>query len=301
MINIYNFINCIVQSGKIQNFIISDKSTNIDNLRKFHNFIKSQLIIQASKQTNSNYLLDIACGRGGDIQKWLKLNLSYVLAFDSHKESIYSSQKKNDLYDGAIARFQNVKKNYKSKTPFINFQCLDILDPNILIKLNNLDNNKLYDIVSCQFAAHYFCENDVILNDVLSIVSQKLKKGGLLIGTATDGDLIYNILNNGNVNIPLLTLLKRQDNNYLFYIQTDNTKTLTRQNYFELQGVSSEFYLFKENLEKIALKNNLELVEYKSFYQWYKEYTSYNKNLNKMSLYEMIISFLNFSFIFKKI
>ena len=306
MKSIENFIYCIIKYGKIQNFYIPNQPIKIENMRKFHNFIKLQLILDASNATNANNLLDIACGRGGDLQKWLntKLHLRYILAFDSHKESIYSSLRKGNTFDGAIARFLNVKQHYKTRLPFINFQNLDILDPNILNKINQIDSNKQYDIVSCQFAFHYFCRNDTILNNVLSVISKKLRKGGLFIGTATDGDLVHNILNYGNVNIPLLTLIKEQKNNYLFYIQTDKNEVLTRQNYFQIQGVSSEFYLFKEKFKQIALQNNLELVEYKSFYEWYlqdRQGRQGRQGRTELSIYEMVISFLNFSFIFKKI
>ena len=302
MIEIDKFINCIISLGKIHNFIIKDKILQIENLRKFHNFIKLNLILDACKITNGKNLLDIACGRGGDLQKWInnKNNLQYILAFDSHKESIFSSIKKGDTFDGAIARFQNIKQSFRGKMPYIIFKNLSILDNNILEKLNTIDSNKKYDVISCQFALHYFCENDNKLNNVLNIISIKLKKDGLFIGTATDGDLINKILNNGNVNIPLLSLLKKDFNNYLFYIQTEKSKVLTRQNYFELQGVSSEFYLFKEKLKILALQNNLQLIEYKSFYEWYQIYKK-NKSFNKLTIYEMVISFLNFSFIFKKL
>jgi mRNA (guanine-N7-)-methyltransferase len=302
MIEIDKFINCIISLGKIKNFIIENKTLQIENLRKFHNFIKFNIILDSCKRTNAKNLLDIACGRGGDLQKWInnKNNLQYILAFDSHKESIFSSLRKGDTFDGAIARFQNVKQSFRGKIPYIVFKNLSILDNNILEKLNSIDSNKKYDIVSCQFALHYFCENDNILNNVLSIISIKLRKGGLFIGTATDGDLIYKILNNGNVNIPLLSLIKRDFNNYLFYIQTEKSKVMTTQNYFELQGVSSEFYLFKEKLKNIALKNNLQLIEYKSFYEWYQIYKK-TQSFYTLTIYEMVISFLNFSFIFKKI
>ena len=301
MIEIDKFINCIISLGKIHNFIIQKKSLQIENLRKFHNFIKFNIILDACKRTNAKNLLDIACGRGGDLQKWINNNnLQYILAFDSHKESIFSSIKKGDNFDGAIARFQNIKQSFRGKMPYIVFKNLSILDNKILEKLNSIDSNKKYDVVSCQFALHYFCENNNILNNVLSVISTKLKKDGLFIGTATDGDLINKILNNGNVNIPLLSLLKKDFNNYLFYIQTEKSKVLTRQNYFELQGVSSEFYLFKENLKNIALHNNLQLIQLKSFYEWYQIYKK-TKGFQELTIYEMVISFLNFSFMFKKI
>jgi mRNA (guanine-N7-)-methyltransferase len=302
MIDIEKFIFCLIKLSKIHNFKISNKINDIENLRKFHNNIKNNLIINSCLETNATSLLDIACGRGGDLQKWInnKLNLKYILAFDSHKESIFSSIKKGDSFDGAIARFLNIKNYYKGKLPFINFKYLNILDSNILNQINKIDSNKHYDVISCQFALHYFSQNDQTLNNVLNIISKKLSKNGLFIGTATDGDLINNILSKGNVNIPLLTLIKQLNNNYLFYIQTDKTKNLTRQNYFELQGVSSEFFLFKEKLKILCENNNLELVNYTSFYEYYLNYKKLKPDL-QMSIYQMIISFLNFSFVFRKI
>lgn len=312
-------INCILEIGKIQNFILNintDKNglnSGIINLRKFHNLIKNELIIHNAINTKSKSLLDIACGRGGDIHKWIQAKLNYIFAFDNHSESIYNEITKGSSFDGAIGRFKQIKATYKGKMPYMKFQHIDILSKDALLKINKSDSSKIYDIVSCQFAFHYFCKDISSMEHVLSIISNKLKKGGLFIGTATDGDLIYNILEQGDVNIPLLTLLKnsKEETNYYFYItETNNTLSNSniRKNYFEIQGVSSEFYLFKQKFKEIAIKYNLELIEYKSFYDWYllltdkiKPGQTGYKELQQMSIYEFIISFLNFSFIFKKI
>lgn len=306
-------IDCILKLGKIQNFIININNNNkyqkegIKHLRKFHNLIKTRLIVDNCKKIKAESLLDVACGRGGDIHKWIQAKLKFILAFDNHKESIFSDTKKKDDFDGAIARFKQIMASSRTKLPFTKFYYLDILKPDILEKINNLDSNKLYDVVSCQFAFHYFTKDNDMINNVLSTISSKLKQGGIFIGTATDGDIIYNILQNGDVSIPLLTLLKNKDikNSYLFYIteETEKIKNIEiTKNYFEIQGVSSEFYLFKEQFKKIAEKHNLELIEFKSFYEWYTELSSEkNIDLENMTIYEFVISFLNFSFIFKKI
>tara|TARA_E500000178_G_C17018749_1_gene754293 strand:+ start:279 stop:1175 length:897 start_codon:yes stop_codon:yes gene_type:complete len=297
MIHIDKFIYCIIKLGKIHNFYIkSYKTTNIDKLRKFHNYIKYQLIIDSCLKTNAISLLDIACGRGGDLQKWLdkQLKLKYILAMDNHRESIYNSIKNGNSFDGAIARFNNLKYYY-NKTPFIKFIYADILDDDIKSKLNKIDSNKLYDVISCQFALHYFCEDDIKLNNVLKLISSKLNKDGLFIGTATDGDLIKKILDNGPVDIPLLNLTKKNLTNYLFYINTNKNTSNKTQNYFQIKGISSEYYLFKKKLNDLALNNNLKLIKYESFYDWYQKYDK-----NYLTLYEMLISFLNFSFIFQK-
>ena len=296
---ISQFINCIINLSKIHNFILTNyvdgtTPTSINNLRKFHNLIKKDLILKAVSDTKAECLLDIACGRGGDIHKWMMARLKCVYAFDSHHESV----------NEAISRFNEIKKNNRGKIPFITFKTLNSLNRDIIEMVNKFDNKKVYDIVSCQFALHYFSENDDTLRNTLRLVSKKLKKGGLFIGTASDGDLIKQNLSVGNVNIPLLNLSKtNKDNNYLFYINENQSQSTI--NYFELQGVSSEYYLLKNKIKTIAEEEEigLELVQFKSFYDWYNEIIV-NSKVNKtiqLSPYEMIISFLNFSFIFRKI
>lgn len=280
MSNKSKYIECILNTGQINNFIINNENyDNIDNLRKFHNYIKKQIIITNSREIKAEKLLDIASGRGGDIHKWRDSRLKYVFGFDSHKDSVNIS----------IKRLKELIKN-KIKLPFIKFYNLNILESNILNTINKIDKYTLYDIVSCQFAFHYFTTNDNTLNHVLNVISNKLIPGGRFIGTATDGDKIKNILNKGNVDIPLLTLHNVDNNSYIFNIKT---KDNIRKTYFELQGESLEYFLFKDKLKTIGLKNNLKLLEFKPFYEWYNE--SFNLNT-----YEMIISFLNFSFIFEK-
>ena len=64
---------------------------SLEGLRKFHNWIKSQLIFEAQRKTKGDCLLDIAVGRGGDIMKWNKAKLKYVTGFDIDSKSIYEN------------------------------------------------------------------------------------------------------------------------------------------------------------------------------------------------------------------
>ena len=66
------------------------------NVRKFHNNVKRSLIKEhmKKKQTQSNRLLDLACGRGGDIHKWISCGVSDVLAVDGDYGSIEEAQKR---------------------------------------------------------------------------------------------------------------------------------------------------------------------------------------------------------------
>ena len=57
----------------------------INNMRTFHNLIKRQLYLKYSQPSN---LLDLACGKGGDIQKWLQCEFKFIMAIDSNENSI---------------------------------------------------------------------------------------------------------------------------------------------------------------------------------------------------------------------
>jgi len=301
-------INCILQTGKIQNFYLPDYKGDytIINLRSFHNLIKKRIYLQNASLNKYCSLLDLASGKGGDIQKWLLLkNYTYILALDINSESIKATINKNG-YEGAIARWINIKKTLE-KPPYIRFEIMNLNNLNALESINKIDNNKLYDTISCQFALHYFAENTATLNNIFTLVSSKLKPGGKFIGTATNGDLIKNILDINNVNIPLLSLLKDNSNPncYLFYIN-DQTHDESRKSYFKIEGVSKEYYLLKKNIELIISQPhiNLKLDEFKSFYEWYNDPIIIQKlkayKNFPLSPYEMIISFLNFSFVFTK-
>ena len=62
----------------------SSRGGELDPLRDLHNFIKSKLIEYAGSQDNKNIMImDTSIGRGGDIQKYLKIkNVSFIFGLD---------------------------------------------------------------------------------------------------------------------------------------------------------------------------------------------------------------------------
>ena len=177
---------------------------SLEGLRKFHNWVKMQLIVDAKKKTDGNVLLDIAVGRGGDIMKWANAKLKFVTGFDIDKKSIYEK----NSFDGAIKRYYSVK--HLPNVPKCYFWNISAIDPFALNILNNKDNNKKYDIVSCQFSFHYFV-NDIDIT--LNLISKKLKTNGYLIGTSADGDVIASILtiNNGTFDNDTIQIKTAED------------------------------------------------------------------------------------------
>jgi mRNA (guanine-N7-)-methyltransferase len=249
-----------------------------ENLRKFHNWIKLQLIL---KSDNKNNLLDVACGRGGDLIKWSKAKIKYVTAFDSDAHSLYE---KNE-FDGAIKRYSCMKSI--PNMPKVFFWNISAIDPKVLHLINSKDNGRMYDIVSCQFSMHYFVkEIDIVLN----MISKKLNTGGHFIGTATDGDLIKAT---GNVDNDILKVNIISEEMYTFELFSGNTD---RETYFQINGTSTEYFLHKSVLIDKCKEYGLEPVSILNFSEWMIKYSG-----PEMSQNEQIASFLNFSFRFVKI
>lgn len=185
-------------------------------LRDFHNlYVKNKLIQSVSKR--GKILLDLAVGKGGDIPKWIHSKLKFVLGIDVSKDNI------ENRLDGACARYLNYSKRFSQipRALFINGNSkLNIRNGDALfsdkgkeivqaiigkgpkdkdtlgegVYMNYGIGKEGFDIVSCQFAIHYFFENPEILNNFLQNVSENCKEGGYFIGTSYDGRHIFNAL-----------------------------------------------------------------------------------------------------------
>mgnify|MGYP001244095417 CR=1 FL=1 len=279
-------VSQVIKSGNCRMFDLGTPE-NIGNLRKFHNWIKLSLIKTSCDFLNAENLLDIGVGRGGDIQKWAKTTLKNVMGIDSDEKSINESI----LFDGAVTRYNNLKG--KMNLPHCRFEEISAIDPRSFELLNDKDKCTIYDIVSCQFSFHYFVKDiDIVLN----LVSSKLKSGGLFIGTASDGDLIKLNLKEGDISTPLLEIVKKSDDEYTYVLKSGNTTREQNRTYFEVNGASNEYFLHKEYFISKCSQYNLELINTFNFHEWKKRYQG-----KELSSQEAMASFLNFSFVFKKI
>ena len=213
----------------------------MDYHRKVCNNVKKEILLLAylkTKELGNVTLLDLCCGRGGDIFKWNSVGIKKVIAVDNHKESIKE----------AINRYKKVNKNFKTK---ISFFVKDV---------ENLNFNQFYKnclIVSIQFALHYFNN----LQSLISRISNILKPGGYFIGVCPDGDIIDSLLDK-ETKIKNVELNRKGPSSYsinLLESVSDNNKT---ENYFKFKGESIEYIIRKEELKNIASNFGLELVKY---------------------------------------
>lgn len=254
------------------------QESSIHQLRIFHNWIKKQLITDAVKYLDSPYdikLLDLAVGRGGDINKWFVNKIKYVVGFDIDNDSIMEANK----------RYKDMKIPYNYK-----FYEMDLSQDKNITKVKDIIGNNLFDIVSCQFAIHYFFKNESTLHTILEITSSNLKTGGLFIGTTMNGDLIKKRLKHDQIfGNNIFTIKKGIDNKYIVSLgKKDDT-----DHYF-VNYDSEEYYVEMEYFKKEALKYNLHFIGIINFAEWFKKYNGI------LSQDEKEFSFMNISFVFVK-
>ena len=189
-----------------------------DGLKNFHNlYVKKLLINGASKQGDT--LIDFACGKAGDLPKWIASKLSFIFGVDLSPDNL------ENRLDGACARYMESRKinkympyalfangnsayNIKDGSAMLNDKAKQITaaifgngpkEPDKIGKGVAKQYGKGeggFNVSSCQFAIHYFFESPDTLKGFLKNVAECTKINGYFIGTSYDGKLIFNELKN---------------------------------------------------------------------------------------------------------
>ena len=159
-----------------------------------------------------------------------------------------------------------------------------------------LSTNKIngFDIVSCQFALHYFFKSEIDLRIVLTLVSRYLNRGGFFIGTTTNGETIKKFFKDIREKVYSTELFRIQrnfpktlkspyGNEYTFTI----FDTKDRSNYFNTIGLSTEYLVNFKVLEELAATVGLVPVRLNFFEEYqqqgkkaFTEIKNYNINFD---------------------
>ncbi|KFM66263.1 mRNA cap guanine-N7 methyltransferase, partial [Stegodyphus mimosarum] len=162
------------------------KQSRIFHMRNFNNWVKSMLIKEFAEklkkegnESKKKYALDIGSGKGGDLLKWKKGGIDYLVCADIAETSVEQCQQ----------RYIEMKERHKRQRE--KGHCFDaefIATDCTRVRLKDLYKKPdiQFDIVSCQFAFHYCFESLTQARKMLQNVSECLKPGGYFIGTLPD-------------------------------------------------------------------------------------------------------------------
>ena len=200
-------------------------------LQNFHGYVKFKLISSATLPGQT--IIDLACGKAGDLWRWKNVQASFVFGVDYSRDNI------ENRFDGAAARYMNfyrdrerhlghaktrvtkpheegieggdpnflrcvfvqgdVSKNVRSGEAMMNDLSKEITDSvfgeesRSFPEIRSRGSNG-FDVCSCQFALHYFFRDLPTLQGFMINVCQNLKKGGYFIGTCYDGKRVFDKL-----------------------------------------------------------------------------------------------------------
>ncbi|GJJ15084.1 hypothetical protein Clacol_009359 [Clathrus columnatus] len=169
------------------------RESPIIGLKNFNNWIKSVLIAKFAKRAfegapppppgdlkSRGKVLDMGCGKGGDLQKWQKARVREYVGLDIAAVSVEQ------------ARFR--WEQLRGKKFAAHFAALDCFVEPIASVIPSATLIPPFDVVSMQFCMHYAFENETKARIMLDNVSKYLRKGGVFLGTVPNGEWIMNRL-----------------------------------------------------------------------------------------------------------
>lgn len=218
----------------------------IRGMLDFHNkYIKKNILYDSVLRGGGKKVLDVACGKGGDLQKWRIGNASIVVGVDTAGENITNST------NGAYRRYLDAIVEFgKGRVPQMVFiignSSLNIVNGEAGATAEERDMMRSIfgkvqpegpipkyiettlagslrtgvDVCACMFALHYFFENKDMLDGLIKNINDTVKLDGYFIGCAFDGDKIFNLLRSVSIghsktgregDVPIWTITKQYD------------------------------------------------------------------------------------------
>jgi SAM-dependent methyltransferase len=194
--------------------------TLIRGLLDYHNkYIKNEILLKRALLGFGKSLLDLACGKGGDLYKWVTNHARHVVGIDLAADNI------SNPVDGAYRRYMDViKEGYFRNPPKMAFVVGDssksIVDGEAAATPEDRDILRSIfgraepegplpphiqknfagvlrggaDAAACMFALHYFFENKTALDGFLKNLDSTVKIGGLFVGCCFDGQKVFQLL-----------------------------------------------------------------------------------------------------------
>ncbi|KAG5728363.1 mRNA cap guanine-N7 methyltransferase [Termitomyces sp. T112] len=275
--------------------VVQRLESPIIGLKNFNNWVKSVLItrfahpaLAASKSraangngsfrggfrnTGSGRVLDMGCGKGGDMTKWAKARVCELVGVDIAAVSI----------DQARSRWETLRPPKFAATfaaldcytqPLTNAFPPDLLgmDPSYGLDSDVSLTGEPFDVVSMQFCMHYAFETEQKARCMLDNVSRFLRRGGSFIGTIPNAEFLLEHL---DVLPPGAKDLSFGNSVYKIKFESrDKRKVFGHKYWFFLQDAVDnvpEYVVYWDSFVEMAAEYNLYPVYKEEFHHVFSE------------------------------
>ncbi|KAH0549375.1 mRNA cap guanine-N7 methyltransferase [Cotesia glomerata] len=245
-------------------------------MRNFNNWIKSMLINEYLVKIKDSLphgtpikVLDMCCGKGGDLYKWKQGAITHLICTDIADVSVQQCESRYN----EVANQANNNRGYAKifTAEFIAADCTKVR-----LREKYKDASVQLDLVSCQFALHYSFESLPQAECMMRNASESLKPGGYFIATIPNAnDLVYqwkqaegNKFGNSVYNVE-------------FLCDKENIPLFGAKYNFHLEDVVDcpEFLINVTVLKKLAAKFGLEFISFERFNEFYARCKADGKSL----------------------
>ena len=199
---------------------------------KFNNHVKRELY---KKYINKgDRVMEIAGGRGGDLDKALQQGAIQIVLIDSDPEALKEAERRSN----------KMKWGKNAQIDFLQYD----LNKNVIADIEGIIDNKM-NVVSCQFAFHYFLKDLKSLKNIAKLIDHFLIPSGYFLFTGLDGRTIFD-------------LLKKEGSNARIEKNDEIVANITKLydgNRMKSYGQEIEVYI-----EKIGVKHKEYLLNFKT-------------------------------------
>lgn len=172
--------------------------SKIKGLRSFNNWVKSSIIQKFIGDERNLKIMDMGCGKGGDLQKWQA----------SRKVALYVGADPADVsIKQARERHEQMRKRSRGRVFHAEFYARDCFGESLegipIVKDVGFDahvgpgnaasqrwGGGGFDMVTMMFCMHYAFESEAKARGMLKNVSGALKRGGRFIGCIPNSDVL---------------------------------------------------------------------------------------------------------------
>lgn len=149
------------------------KQSQIYHFRNLQNWIKSSLI-QEYARAPCTHVMEIACGKFGDLYKWQRVGVTHIAAIDISRGQLLEAMSRLGQCNARDGR-QIAAKFVWADVGHVNLYDFPVLSP-----------SETFTAVSCQFALHYMFETEATALTLFRNIAGRLRPGGVFLATVPD-------------------------------------------------------------------------------------------------------------------